>query len=88
MILDVVEGFLNLDFENRFRDHFIVKWEYLVGFMSYLKTVHNIDVVSKQHTFETLYSQKYTVEFRTFVLFASKISRPFVFVLWPLVTRD
>ena len=88
MILNVVGGFLNLDFENRFRDHFIVKREYLVGFMSYLKTVHNIDVVSKQHTFETLYSQKYTVEFRTFVVFASKISRPFVFVLWPLVTSD
>ena len=41
MILNVVQGFLNLDFENRFRDHFIVKWEYLVGFM-YLKTVQTL----------------------------------------------
>ena len=80
MILNVVQGFLNLDFENRLRP-FYCETGVFSGF-------HIIDVVSKQHTFETLYSQKYTVEFRTFVLFVSKISRPFVFVLWPLVTRD
>ena len=87
MILNVVQGFLNLDFENRLRP-FYCETGVFSCFISYLKTVHNTDVVSKQHTFETLFSQKYTVEFRTFVLFVSKISRPFVFVLWPLVTRD
>ena len=54
--VNLVQGFLNLDFENRLRPSWcqkgIFSWLHIV----FQNAVHNIDAVSKQqHTFQKLY---------------------------------